>query len=180
LECCFRYYDFFAFNYFLIFFLQINLLLGDYLETLNGHNRYVNALTLLPNGLLASGSDDEKIMIWNVSETSRLYTLSGHTGAIRGLTVINNEYLASCSDDKTIKLWSLSNYEEVNSWIPSDFKSNALAFDRILNVLVSGADDNKTRVWDSRLWTNITTKPGECFKKQRIPYLLIKLTLRFF
>jgi WD40 repeat protein len=124
-----------------------------------GHS-WIYALILLPNGLLASGSDYRKIMIWNVSETSPLYTLSGHTHMIRNLIVINNEYLASASFDKTIKLWSLSNYEEVSSWAASDIRLSSLAFDPKLNVLVSGGFDNKVRVWDSRLWTNITYKPG--------------------
>ncbi len=79
---------------------------------------------------------------------------------IRNLIVINNEYLASASFDKTIKLWSLSNYEEVSSWAASDIRLSSLAFDPKLNVLVSGGFDNKVRVWDSRLWTNITYKPG--------------------
>ncbi len=132
---------------------------------MTGHNNRINTLTLLPNGFLASGSFDDKIMIWNVNETSPLYTLLGHTDTIRSLVVINNEYLASCSDDDTIKLWSLSNYEEVNSWTASAKFMYAIAFDPKSNVLVSGGLDNEIRVWESSLWTNITTKPGECFKK---------------
>ncbi len=125
-----------------------------------GHNSLIYALTLLPNGFLASGSHDRKIMIWNVSETSRLYTLLGHTDAIRSLSVINNDYLASCSHDGTIKLWSLSTYEEVRSWTASTERIEALAFDPKLNVLASAGKDKEIRVWDSRLWTNITTTPG--------------------
>ena len=126
-------------------------------DSLIGQINWIAALTLLPNGFLASGSHDRKIMIWNVSETSPLYTLVGHTYAIRSLSVINNEYLASCSNDKTIKLWSLSNYEEVNSWTASDEYIFAIAFDPKLNALVSASFENEIRVWDSRMWTNIKT-----------------------
>ncbi len=122
------------------------------------HEDGIFALTLLPNGLLASGSTDTQIMIWNVTETSPLYNLSGHTAPIRGLTVINKEYLASCSNYNTVKIWSLSNYQEVRSWTAGDGWLTSLAFDSKLNVLVSGGDDNKIRVWYSSLWT--TTKPG--------------------
>jgi WD40 repeat protein len=95
-------------------------------------------------------------MIWNVTETSPLFTLLGHEDSVQALCVINNEYIASCSKDKTIKLWSLSNYKEMSSWIASNESLNALAFDSKLNLLVSGGDDNEIKVWDSRLWTNIT------------------------
>jgi WD40 repeat protein len=130
-----------------------------------GHYDYIFALTLLPNGLLASGSKDGEIMIWNVTKKSPLYIPIGHITWIRALTVINNEYLASCSRDKTIKLWSLVTYDEVRSWKASDHKLLSLAFNPKLNVLVSGGDDNKIKVWDSRLWTNITTKSGLFFSK---------------
>ncbi len=92
------------------------------MRTLSGQKSAIFALNILPNGLLASGSYDGKIMIWNISNTTPLYTLLGHKDWIHSLIVINNEHLASCSNDKTIKLWSLSNYEEENSWTASSDK----------------------------------------------------------
>ena len=102
---------------------------------------------------------------------------------IDDLVVINNEYLASCSLDKTIKLWSLDTYNEVNSWTASNDRCYALAFDPKLNVLVSaGGDDNEIRVWDSRLWTNITKdNQGKRFKtKHSIIVIYSKLVFFFF
>ena len=113
-------------------------------------------LTLLPNGLIASGSTDLTIKIWDITKTYPLYTLSGHTDAIRALTVINNEYLASCSHDKTIKLWSLSSYSIVKSWTASTNWLLALAYDSTLNVLSSGGTDNKVKVWESSLLTSVS------------------------
>ena len=130
-----------------------------------GHDSWIYALTLLPNGLLASGSDDGKIMIWNVSESIPLITLLMPNATIRALIIVNNEFLASCSYNASIKLWSLSNYEEVSSWRAGESSSltlTSLAFDPKLNILVSGGGD-KINIWDSLLWTNIKTKPGEHF-----------------
>ncbi len=114
-------------------------------------------MILLPNGLLASGSIDTKIKIWNITKTSPLYTLTGHTGAIRALSVINEEFLVSGAQDGLIKLWSLTNnYTQVRSWQATSSWLLTLAFDSTLNVLASGDynSTNNVKVWDSSLWTN--------------------------
>ncbi len=135
---------------------------GLCLNTLTGHSFLLYALTLLPNGLIASGSWDGTINIWDTSKTYPLYTLTGHSNDVRALTVINNEYLASCSHDNTIKLWSLSSYSMVKSWTASSAKMVSLAFDPTLNVLASGdyTPSSLVKVWDSSIWTNISTVTG--------------------
>ncbi len=113
-------------------------------------------LTLLPNGLLASGSGDAKIMVWNITKTSPLYTLIGHKNQIRALVVINEDYLVSGAQGGAIKLWSLTNnYTQMRSWQASTNQILSLAFDSTLNVLASGeVNPNLVKVWDSSLWTN--------------------------
>jgi WD40 repeat protein len=107
--------------------------------TLEGHSYSVYSVTQLRDGRLCSGSDDNTIKIWSPATGQCEKTLDGHTSCINVVIQLRDGRLCSGSDDKTIKLWSLSNYEEVNSWNNSDFKSNALAFDRKLNVLVPRA-----------------------------------------
>ena len=133
---------------------------GLVINTLTGHSGYVLALTLLPNGFVASGSTDSTIKIWDITKTYPLYNLTGHTHDVRALTVINNAYLASCSNDLTIKLWSLSSYSIANSWTASTSSILALAFDSKLNVLASGDSAKLVKLWSSDLWTNITTSSG--------------------
>jgi WD40 repeat protein len=133
------------------------LIQGVCLNNLTGHTNYVFALTLLPNGLLISGSLDTKILIWDITKTAPLYTLTGHTNTIRALVVINQEYLASGAQDNMIKLWSLtSNYTQVRSWTASTSYITSLAFDSTLNVLASGDGNmnNNVKLWDSSLWAN--------------------------
>jgi WD40 repeat protein len=124
-------------------------------------------LIVLPDGLLASGSTDTKIMIWNIIKNSPLYTLTGHTSAIRALVVINQDYLASGAQDNMIKLWSLtSNYTQVKSWTASTSYITSLAYDSTLNVLASGDYNTagNVKVWDSSLWAN----SGKRFAKLKI------------
>ncbi len=128
---------------------------GLCINTLTGHSNGVWALSLLPNGFIASGSSDLTIKIWDITQTYPLYTLTGHSDVIRALTVINNEYLASCSGDQTIKLWSLSSYSIVKSWTASTSLMLALAFDPVLNVLASGDFMQLVKVWDSSIYPTL-------------------------
>ena len=55
--------------------------------------------------LLASGSDDRTIKLWNVESRTEVATLKGHSNSVNSVA-FNSEgtLLASGSDDNTIKL----------------------------------------------------------------------------
>ncbi len=126
------------------------------MKNLTCHTHSINALTLLPNGYLASASADYNIMLWNISKAYPLYTLSGHTNAVRSLVVIQNQFLASSSSDLSIKLWSLSSFSLVRSWEASKSVTLALAYDPTLDLLASGEQSpaNMVKLWDFNLWTS--------------------------
>ena len=75
------------------------------LLTVTGHTGSVNALTILQNGDLVSGSIDKTIKLWNPVDGSLKKTLIGHTEGVCALTVLLNGDLVSGSEDKTIKIW---------------------------------------------------------------------------
>src|SRR5258707_8416103 len=80
------------------------------LRTLTGHKSTVESMAFSPDGsLLASGSDDHTIKLWEESSGRELRTLTGHTTAV-GSVPFNPDrsLLASGSDDPTIKLWEAS------------------------------------------------------------------------
>ena len=84
---------------------------GQQLATLTGHTHYVYTLTYdAPNNLLFSGSLDDSIKIWRISEDgtsgSNVATLTGHTDNIYTLTYdAANNLLFSGSSDNSIKIW---------------------------------------------------------------------------
>src|SRR5437667_298998 len=75
--------------------------------TLSGGSYSVNALTVLPDGRLASGSFDTTIKLWDIESGTCAATLSGHSYYVDALTVLPDGRLASGSSDKTIKLWDI-------------------------------------------------------------------------
>ncbi len=136
------------------------ILSGLCLNTLNGHTNGVLDLTLLPNGLMASASQDNSIMIWDIAKTFPLYTLKGHSSYVKSFSIINNTYLVSSSYDLTIKIWSLSSYSIVQSWQASTFNLMSLAYDSTSNLLASGDKGPFVKVWDSDLLIGAPTSSG--------------------
>jgi nitrous oxidase accessory protein NosD len=78
--------------------------------SLTGHTDWVTSVAFSPDGrLLASGSDDDTIKLWEVASGSLVRTLSGHTSDVNSVAFSpDGRLLASGSDDKTIKLWDIS------------------------------------------------------------------------
>jgi WD40 repeat protein len=65
-------------------------------------------VTLSDDGrLVASGSEDEIVRLWDVERGALLMTLPGHTGQVYGVAFLGNDQLVSGSIDGTIRLWQL-------------------------------------------------------------------------
>ncbi len=79
--------------------------------TFSGHRSAISALRFSPSGaLLASGSQDCAIVIWDVSAECGLFRLSGHRGQITDLAFLGGAgqgRLASGSKDELVKVWDL-------------------------------------------------------------------------
>ncbi len=136
---------------------------GICINNLTGHTNCLLTLTLLPNGLLASGSQDFNILIWDTLKTYPLYTITAHSNSVRALLVIDNKLLASASDDGTIKLWSVTNFFQLKSWQANIAQISSLAFDPTIEVVASGDQANMVKVWDSSIWTRISIPFGKPF-----------------
>lgn len=90
--------------------------------TLQGHTMDVLDLDWAPNGLLASGSVDNLIMIWNVGYAllnnkaiiSPYRILSGHYSFVKGVSFDPiGQYLVSCGADNLVLVWNCEPIEGV-------------------------------------------------------------------
>jgi len=78
------------------------------LKTLNcpGNNTYgVVSVAFDSTHLLASGSSDNSVKIWDKNSGDQLRNLTGHSDEVYAVVFDSNSMLASDSRDKTIKLW---------------------------------------------------------------------------
>ena len=78
---------------------------GYRLRALAGHTDIVYVLAGLPGGLLASGSFDKTVRVWEVESGRLVRTLAGHTSAVLALAGLPGGLVASGSGDSTVVVW---------------------------------------------------------------------------
>jgi F-box/WD-40 domain protein MET30 len=114
------------------------------IDILRGHTNGIMSLQLVDN-ILATGSYDASIKIWDLDTGLEKRTLRGHTMGIRCLQFDDNK-LISGSLDKTLKVWNWRSGECIATYNGHTEGVIALHFDS--NILVSGSVDNTARVWN--------------------------------
>jgi WD40 repeat protein len=77
-----------------------------------GHKDHVESFLALDEEessppLLASGSQDAKIIIWDSERQQRVETISGHSGSVIALKMLPTGHLASASHDGLVRVWNL-------------------------------------------------------------------------
>jgi WD40 repeat protein len=117
---------------------------------LSGHTDWVCSVAFAPDGqLLASGSDDKTIKLWEVASGWELRTLSGHTNEVHAVAFApNGQLLASGSRDNTIKLWEVASGRELCTLSGHTDWVHAVAFAPDGRLLASGSDDKTIKLWE--------------------------------
>ena len=114
------------------------------IKVLKGHSNGVMALQFIDN-ILATGSYDATIKIWDLDTGKEIRTLQGHTMGIRCLQFDDNK-LISGSLDKTLKVWNWRTGECLSTYNGHSDGVISLHFDS--NLLASGSSDHTARVWN--------------------------------
>ena len=116
---------------------------------INTFKRFNDSFALNPNGqIIASGSEDNTIGLWNLNTGEKLRTLWGHTSAVITLAISpDGEIIASGSEDKSIKLWQLNTGQELATLLGHKDSIYTVAFSWDGQVLASGSADETIKLW---------------------------------
>ena len=143
------------------------------IQTLSSHADTVTSVTYSPNGsLLASGSADSTVMLWNVQQAispaghvvpvlSHWQTLDGHMGEVTSLTFASDgRRLASASYDGTVRVWDVTTGTKqlLIDCVPSEVF--CVSFSPDGTRLVTGGSDNAISVWEAQSRDLLKSLPG--------------------
>lgn len=80
--------------------------------TVRAHEKDINVVSVAPNdSLVATGSQDKTVKLWQSSDLALKGTLTGHKRGVWDCQFSPyDRVIATASGDQTLKLWSLSDY----------------------------------------------------------------------
>lgn len=119
------------------------------LGTLSGHAWAVLTVAFSPDGqILATGSDDNTIKLWEVNTSQLICTLVGHSWSVVAVAfTADGETLLSASCDKTVKLWRVSTAEEIVTLSGHVDSVSAVAVSKVTQLIASGSRDKTIKLW---------------------------------
>jgi WD40 repeat protein len=135
-----------------------------------GHTENVTSIAFSPDGrILASGSMDNTIKLWDVTSGRELRSLTGH--ANRVLTGHANRVwsvafspggrtLASGSDDGTINIWDVASGRELGTLDGHANSVVSIAFSPDGRTLASASWDHTIKLWEAASGRELRTLAG--------------------
>lgn len=120
---------------------------------LSGHGDQIFSSKFNHDGsLVASGSFDRQIFLWNTKTNENYAVLTGHQGAILSVQWSkDSSQLYSASTDKTCQVWDAETGERVRKMRGHTSIVNTCCVARDASShLVTGSDDGTIKIWDTR------------------------------
>jgi len=113
------------------------------------HKKKINALITLGCGLIASGSDDTNIKIWEPFGNGKIKTMLPGSSSVFSLTELQNCFLISGYEDKVIKIWNREDANIILQFIAHNGPIMAL---ETLNAydFVSCSSDKIIKIWSTK------------------------------
>src|SRR5205085_9922949 len=89
--------------------LCVVLIAPEERATFSGHSDTVNAVAVSPDGkLVASGSDDDTVRLWNPGDGKEVLRLKGHSDSVLSVAFSpSGALLASAGADDVIRIWEM-------------------------------------------------------------------------
>ena len=125
------------------------------------HTGDVWSVAITPDGeYIVSGSYDDTVKLWRLSDGSLVRTMSGHRGDVQAVAVTpDGQYVVSAGDDKTIRVWRLSTGECIRVLQGHTDLIWSVIVSHDGSYIVSGSYDGTVRMWD--MARVLAARPGD-------------------
>jgi WD40 repeat protein len=121
---------------------------GVLIRTLNGHSSRVWSIEMLSEQFMASGSNDKRLVIWDISSYSIKYTLTGHPNWVNSIKRLSSNLIASGDLDGKTFIWNWLTGERIfnlTGHMSAMYLNSLDLYDD--QTLISGSADKTVKFW---------------------------------
>jgi WD40 repeat protein len=121
-------------------------------DTLAGHTAYVTAVAFSPDAkILASGSNDRTLRLWDVATARVLDVCTGHDDQVSAIAFApDGKTVASGGWDGTVRLWDVPGGKARRVLEGHRYEIHAVVFAPNGKSLATGSADGTVRIWDAQ------------------------------
>lgn len=129
----------------------INMQEGTVQYTISDHSDWIRDVAWSSDGnLVATGSDDQMVGVWDAQSGEMQHFLSGHTDWVRGVAFSpDNKVLASAGDDGVLRFWDPSTGDELGSTDAIGSYLMTVAWSPNQKYLSAQSSEGLLYVWDA-------------------------------
>ncbi|MBY9008712.1 MAG: hypothetical protein KGD74_02450 [Candidatus Lokiarchaeota archaeon] len=122
----------------------------------------MRSISFSPDGkLIASGSGDKTVKIWDFHTGDLIRTLKGHKSYVTSISFSpDGEFIASGSGDKTVKIWEFHTGDLIRTLEGHKSYVNSISFSPDGKLIASGSYDKTIKIWEFPIGDLIRTLEG--------------------
>jgi WD40 repeat protein len=108
--------------------------------------------------LIAAGTTDATVMLWDRATGKELQELTGHSGRVDAVDFSpDGKRLASSSADGSVRIWDVATGQSPRTLSGHEGAVASVAFNPRGKVVASGGVDGTVRIWDAATGHNLET-----------------------
>ena len=157
---------------------------GELTTTISAYDNWVLSVAFSPDGkLLASGSLDNTIMLWDTETGRNVATYEGKRTSnylddpVSVSFSPDGKLLALGSHDRTIKLWDVATDTQVATLEGHTYPVASISFSPDGAILASGSWDWTIKLWDVATRINVATLEGHTDRVNSVTFSVDEKTL---